>query len=325
MKIRLTGQSVYVVVIAAVCAIAVGYVAFERPLDAQQGRAALRLESIPFDGAQAYKYLQQLCQIGTRVAGTPGMTKQQKLLEDYFNGLGATVERQEFRVRHPIDGTNVPLANLIVHWHPDRKERVLLCTHYDTRPYPDRDPQRPRGVFLGANDGASGVAVLMELGHSMPKLEGTLGVDFVFFDGEELIYREPPDQYFLGSTHFAREYFAQPPGYRYRMGVLLDMVGDTDLQLLVERKSQTFAPQVVESIWKTGSKLGVREFYYQMGHDLNDDHVPLSTIAKIPTIDIIDFDYPYWHTEQDRPPRCSALSLAKVGWVLDEWLKTAVR
>jgi hypothetical protein len=97
------------------------------------------------------------------------------------------------------------------------------------------------------------------------------------------------------------------------------------LQVYVERKSQALAPQVVQQVWSTAQRLGVREFVYQQNFEVRDDHLPLNEIAKIPTIDIIDFDYPHWHTEQDRPTQCSALSLAKVGWVVEEWLKTGVR
>ncbi len=102
-------------------------------------RNALTLADIPFDGEQAYEYLQEICEIGTRVSASRGMLAQQKLLADYFEKLGAKVIYQRFRVRHPVDGSPVSMANLIVQWHPQRKERILLCTHYDTRPFPDRD------------------------------------------------------------------------------------------------------------------------------------------------------------------------------------------
>ena len=99
------------------------------------------------------------------------MAAQQKLLIDHFKQLGATVTRQEFTARNPLTGDPVPMTNLLIQWHPERKERVLLVAHYDTRPFPDRDPHNPRGTFLGANDGASGVAILMELGKSMPQFK----------------------------------------------------------------------------------------------------------------------------------------------------------
>ena len=137
--------------------------------------------------------------------------------------------------------------------------RVLLCAHYDTRPFPDRDRFRPKGRFVGANDGGSGVAVLMELAHRLADLPGTLGVDLVLFDGEELVYDEA-GEYFLGSTYFARQYAAQPPPAQYRWGVLLDMVGDSQLRLLQEINGlrwQDTRP-LISSIWGVAKRLGVR-------------------------------------------------------------------
>jgi Zn-dependent M28 family amino/carboxypeptidase len=184
--------------------------------------------------------------------------------------------------------------------------------------------------FLGANDGASGVAVLCTLASDMATLEGQWGVDFVLFDGEELVYNERRDNYFLGSTWFARQYIAEPPPYRYRWGVLLDMVGDASLQIYQERYSTRWddTRPLVDQIWRTAQRLGVQEFIARRRHWIRDDHLPLHDIAGIPTCDIIDFDYPfpgsresYWHTTADRPENCSPLSLAKVGWVIREWLK----
>lgn len=326
---RLSGQKLYVAVVAFVCLAAVVYVLMSggtaTPVAAQQMRSAWRLNQIPFDGAAAYKHLQQICALGPRVSATSGMTKQQELLTKHFESFGAKVERQEFVARNPRDGSGAQLANLIVQWHPERMTRLLLCAHYDTRPFPDRDQRNPRGTFVGANDGGSGVAVLMELARHMPKLEEQLGVDFVLFDAEELVYNDPPDPYFLGSTHFARQYAAAPPAYKYQAAVLLDMVGDADLQIYVEKQSQDFAPEVVRQVWNTARRLGVREFAALVNHEVNDDHMPLNRIARIPSIDVIDFDYPFWHTTQDNVQHCSPLSLAKVGWVIHEWLKTAVK
>jgi glutaminyl-peptide cyclotransferase len=281
-----------------------------------------KLSEIPFDGAQAYEYLQQICKIGPRYSGSPGMAQQQKLVTEHFAGLGGKVLLQEFSVRHPLTGQQVSMANVIVEWHPDRKERVLLCAHYDTRPYPDKDRRRPKGRFIGANDGASGVAVLMEMGKHMAALKGPVGVDFVLFDGEELVYQEG-DKYFHGSERFATTYAQSPPEHRYRWGVLLDMVGDKQLTIPQEGHSVSWTDTrpLVREIWGTAARLGVREFVPQIGGQVLDDHIALHDIAKIPTCDIIDFDYPAWHTEADAPANCSPLSLAKVGWVVHEWLK----
>ncbi len=285
----------------------------------------LTLADIPFNGARAYEYLKQICAIGPRVSGSPGMQTQQQLLAAHFQKCGGQTRFQEFRVRHPQNGSAVPMANLIVHWHPERKERILLGAHYDTRPFPDNDRANPRGLFLGANDGASGVALLMELAHAMPDLHGKLGVDFVLFDGEELVFKDD-DVYFLGSDYFAQDYVSHPPDYRYRWGVVLDMVADADLQIYQERFSTSWkdTKPLVTAIWDTAKRLGVREFIPQKMWEIRDDHLRLHNVGKIPTCDIIDFDYPAWHTTQDLPEKCSALSLAKVGWVIQVWLQGAV-
>lgn len=292
----------------------------------------LTLEDIPFNGARSYEYLKQICAIGPRISGTEGMQAQQQLVGKHFARLGGKVRLQRFAYRHPVDGSRVPMANLIVEWHPERKQRILLCAHYDTRPRPDADPdprQRVSGTFIGANDGASGVALLMEMGHLMPQYEGTYGIDFVLFDGEEFVFDGQRDRYFLGSEWFSRKYVSDPPGHGYRWGVLLDMVADAHLQIYQERQSVSWddTKPLVEEIWATAARLGVREFIARPKHEVRDDHIKLRNLAKIPTCNIIDFDFPtdgnrFWHTTADTPQRCSALSLAKVGWVVHEWLQT---
>jgi len=271
------------------------------------------------DAARAYGYLQKICRIGRRPSGSPGMSEQQTVLAEHFTKLGAQVSYQSFDAPDPVSGTPVRMSNLIVTWHPKMTERVLLCCHYDTRPFPDRDRRNPRGLFVGANDGASGVALLMELGNHMADLQVSRGVDFVFFDGEELVYQDP-GKYFLGSTYFATQYRDAPPPHKYVAGVLLDMVGDSSLDLFPEKASVRLAPGVTQSIWATAKKLKIREFHQTPKHEINDDHLPLNEIARIPTCDVIDFDYPYWHTTMDVPSRCSGESLVKVGGVLLRWM-----
>ena len=279
-----------------------------------------------FSGARAFAHLEALCALGPRPSGSPGMARQRELLVAHFQAAGGTVTRQAFQIRDRATGKPVVMENLVVTWHPDRAERILLAAHYDTRPYPDRDPRDPRGLFLGANDGASGVAVLMELAGLIRGLPGPVGVDVVLFDAEEYVVGSR-DPYFLGSTFFAREYAAAQEGgratYRYRAGVLVDMVGDRDLQIFQERNSIEWPDTrpLVDSIWATAARLGVREFVPRPKHRVEDDHVPLRMIAGIPTCDIIDFDYPHWHTTADTPANCSAESLEAVGRVLVAWLQ----
>lgn len=274
------------------------------------------------DAARAFKYLQDVCALGPRISGSQGMQKQQELIETHFTNLGAEVRYQEFDVAHPQTGAPVRMKNMIVSWHPESKARTLICCHYDTRPFPDRElleVNRTR-PFIGANDGGSGVALLMELGHHMQAISPKLGVDFVFFDGEELVYSKG-DKYFWGSEYFATQYRDDPPaGYRYRHGVLIDMVADRDLDIFMEKYSLRYAPEVTRSLWEKARELGVREFIHRSKYEIRDDHLPLNQIAKIPTCDIIDFDYPYWHKRNDLPAACSGQSMAKVGRVLLAWL-----
>jgi hypothetical protein len=275
------------------------------------------------DAKRAFGYLTQICALGSRTSGTTGMEQQQELLTQHFTSLGATVSLQSFDAAHPQTGMPVRMANLIVSWHPAATERVLLCCHYDTRPFPDREPVEAnrKKLFVGANDGGSGVALFMELAHHLRQIKPTYGVDMVFFDGEELVYSDPRDKYFLGSEYFATQYRDAPPAHRYVCGMLVDMIGDRDLHIFQEKHSLYYAPEVTRSVFEVARRLGVREFIARRKHDVRDDHLPLNEIAGIPTCDLIDFDYPHWHTRNDLPAACSGASLAKVGRVLLAWLE----
>ena len=287
-----------------------------------------------FNAKQAFEHLEKICAIGKRVSTTKGMLQQQKYLREFFEPLQAEVSLQKFLVRNPLGNqagfngvkTELELSNLIVRFRPELKQRLLFCCHYDTRPYPDRDRRNPQGTFIGANDGASGVAVLCELGRNLAQLEGPYGIDLVFFDGEEFVYVARRDPMFLGSNHFANQYAQRREDFRYAYAVLIDMVGDKNLQIFFERNSLTYAPRLTRSIWGVAQRLKVREFIAKEGHTISDDHLPLNRIAGIPTCDIIDFDFPtprsknaFWHTEKDIPENCSAESLGKVGKVLLQW------
>ncbi|MEQ1902593.1 MAG: M28 family peptidase [Pirellulaceae bacterium] len=281
-----------------------------------------------FDGEYAYQILGDVCKLGARVSTSEAMKKQQELIKAHFDNLGAKVIEQNFQARHPLDGQIVTLKNMIVRFHPERKRRLLFACHYDTRPFPDRDPKNPTGVFLGANDGASGVGLFFELGKHISMMEGNYGIDLVFFDGEEFVWRSGVDPMFLGSNFFATEYSKNRWDVKYYYGILVDMIADKELELYYEANSLQMAPKLTKSIWGVAAEMGVKEFVQKERHTIRDDHLPLNTIARIQTCDIIDFDYPnvnasnaYWHTEQDLPENCSAESLEKVGRVLVEWLR----
>ena len=281
------------------------------------------------DAKRAFSYLVKVCDLGSRTTGSEGMHKQQAVLEKHFEKLGATVGWQEFEMRNPERGDVIVVRNLIVRWAPEKTDRVLLCTHYDTRPFPVNDTRNPKGLFIGANDGGSGTALFMELGHVLQDLPAKVGVDLVFFDAEELVYDEQRDPFFIGSKHFSQAYVDDPSGPRYRAGILVDMIADADLQLYQEKNSLKFASSLVEEVWGIAKELKVKEFKPSVGYEIKDDHLPLNSIAKIPVIDLIDFDYTrgapkgksFWHTMGDTPDKCSGTSMVKVGNVLLEWIK----
>ncbi len=296
-------------------------------------RAPPELKAIPVDGDRALKYLKQLCDLGPRISGTEGMARQQALVTKHFEGLGAKVSRQEFQARQKSRRQPVAMVNLVASWFPDRPKRVILCSHYDTRPAAHEDVQQNwNKPFLSANDGTSGVALLMELAHHMKDFPTGVGVDFVLFDGEEYIFDlgvpgvRRGDDYFLGSEHFAGEYArdkAKLP-YRYEAAILLDLFAHENARLAVEGHSWQANPKLVEAVWKTAEAVGAKSFKvergFDRGYEVLDDHVPLIR-AGIPAIDVIDFDYKHWHKLSDTPDKCSPRQLAEVGKVLTAWLQ----
>lgn len=290
--------------------------------------ATLAKSADTIDAVAAQVYLQRLCEMGPRISGSKSMKVQQQALRLFFENMGATVASQSFSIPHPETRKSVELINLIVQLQPEKKNRILLCCHYDTRPFADQDPNNPKASLPGANDGASGVGLFMVLAPHLKKIDQRLGIDLVFFDAEELVYQKPRDPLFIGSTHFANQYVRSAPAHRYMAGVLIDMIADKTLELYYEKNSLNAAGPVTKSVWNKARQLKVSEFVAKPLHQVRDDHLPLNEIAKIPTTDLIDFDYPsinsatsYWHTAEDTPDKCSPVSMAKVGVVLLEWAK----
>jgi glutaminyl-peptide cyclotransferase len=294
---------------------------FARPARTEVGTPEAR-KAGAFDGDRAMTYLTAVCDIGPRISGTDGMTKQQELLQKHFERLGAKVELQKFEGKQPSQAKPVPMANMIVSWHPEKKDRVILCGHYDTRPIADQETNTRnwRKPFVSANDGTSSVAFLMELGNHMKGIKAGLGVDFVFFDGEEYIQDRLNDKFFLGSDHFAAQYQLSKSGVTYKAAVLLDLFAGKGAVYKVEQNSALKAGPLVEDVWRLAADLGVKNFIPEYGPNVQDDHLALNRVG-IPAIDIIDFDYEHWHLLSDTPDKCSAESMANVAKVLMAWLE----
>jgi glutaminyl-peptide cyclotransferase len=282
---------------------------------------------VPFDGKLALDHIRDLCKLGPRVSGSAAMKKQQDFIKNHFEKLGAKVEFQRFMANQVSRPAPVEMTNIVISWHPDRDRRVLICSHYDTRPIADREPNRKdwEKPFVSANDGTSGLAWMMELGRHVKQMRLEVGLDFVLFDGEEYVFNsaEPnPDKYFFGSEHFADQYRRSPPKHAYAAGVLLDLFAGKDAVYPIEQNSWFSAGPVVQQVWGVARELGVTAFQDRRGDTVLDDHVALNK-AGIPTIDLIDFAYPHWHRLSDVPDRCSAETMENVSKVLTVWLQRA--
>ncbi len=285
-------------------------------------------KAVAFDGDQAVKYVKELCAIGPRISGTDGMKKQQELIEAHFKKLGAAVTRQEFKERQRSQKNDTAFVNLIISWHPAKERRIVLCTHYDTRPIADQERNRANWnkPFASANDGTGGVAMLMELGNHMKDLKSEFGIDFVLFDGEEYVFETDRlgggDRYFIGSEHFADDYLKSKVNrkFRYDAGVLFDLCQGKGASLPVEINSWEAAKPVVDQIWGVAKAIGAKSFKYEGGPKVQDDHLALNR-AGIPTVDVIDFDYPHWHKLTDTADKVDATQTAEVAKVITTWLQ----
>jgi hypothetical protein len=274
-----------------------------------------------FDGNRSFSFLKAQTDFGPRNPNSSAHRQCLLYLESELRKSAETVILQRFN--HAGYGENLSLANVFAQFNRTATRRILLVAHWDTRPRAeeDADPSKRDLPIIGANDGASGVAVLLELARVMKENPPPIGVDILLTDGED--YGDSrkdgnTDLYFLGARHFAK---TKDPLYNPQYGILLDMVGDRDLQLPMEQNSMRFAPQLMDIVWSAAEEVRATQFIRVPGEAISDDHLPLNE-AGIPTIDIIDFQYPHWHTHQDTPDKCSPQSLEAVGSVLSTVIYT---
>ncbi|HEX6925093.1 MAG TPA: M28 family peptidase [Longimicrobiaceae bacterium] len=282
------------------------------------GGAMPRVDRPSFPGDLAHQLLVEQVGFGPRIPGQPGHEQQLAWMKEWLAARADTLIEQPF-VYTTTGGEILSLTNLFARFNPQARDRVLLVAHWDTRPLADRGrtPEERQQPVPGANDGASGTAVLMVLAELFNQQAPPLGVDLLLVDGED--YGPQTSDMFLGARHFAEN---QPAGYPPLYGILLDMVGDADLRVAREGYSQERAPEVLTRVWEVAHELGYGGiFVEQPGGYVSDDHLPLNE-AGIRTIDIIDFEYgpdnAYWHTPQDIPENTSAESLEVVGEVIAE-------
>ena len=264
-----------------------------------------------FDGKTAFTYLERQMAFGPRIPGTAAHRQTGDWLATELRARADTLIVQE--IRHVTRrGDTLHLRNFFARFRPAAAERVLLLAHWDTRPHADQSPNlgQQRLPVPGANDGASGVAVLLGVADALKQRAPAMGVDLLFVDGEDYGDFADSTDVLIGSRWFAAH---QPPGYQPLFGVLFDMVGDKDLQIYQEGNSLAVAPEVVQRVWRVAADLGYeRTFVPGVRHTLTDDHVSLQR-AGIHAIDVVDFDYPFWHTTDDTIDKVSAASLQIVG------------
>lgn len=264
-----------------------------------------------FDADTAWSFLERQVAFGPRVPGTASHRACGEWIAATLTRMGGTMEWSSFSYRDP-EGTAWPLVNVIGRFGPEGGGRLLLVAHWDTRPWADQDPDpanRDKPI-PGANDGASGVAVLLEIARHLGTAELPRGVDILFVDGEDLGRTGDNDGFCQGSRYFASQGLGG-----YRRAVVLDMVADRDQAFPVESFSLRFAPEVVDWVWKRGQKLSPEIFSTVIGPSVFDDHMPLIE-AGLPAADVIDFDYPSWHTLADDLDAVSRESLGAVGKVI---------
>ena len=276
-------------------------------------------DGIPqFNEQKAFSYLEKQCEFGPRNPGSEGAKKCLDYLDKELSNFADKVVRQPFQHFDKISKKSYLMTNLIASFNSKESQRIFLAAHWDTRPFADRDPdpKNRNTPIIGANDGASGVAVLLEIARNLNLSNPDIGVDIILFDGEDFGKEGDLDEYFLGSKVFAEN----AVNYKPRFGILLDMIGDAQLTIPIEGFSQDFLPHVVNKVWSMAESLGEYTFERKPGAYINDDHKVLME-KGIPCIDLIDFAYPdeshrYWHTLEDTPDKCSPESLGSVGRVL---------
>ena len=267
-----------------------------------------------FDGAAALEYARAQVAFGPRVPGTEAARRTGDWLVARMRERADTVIVQSWTHR-TRDGAALPMRNIFAQIRPALAERVLYVAHWDTRPVSDHEYERElrEKPSVGANDGASGVAMLLALADALKQVPPAVGVDILFVDGEDYGEFGPDVDVVIGSTYFASN--LPIPGYRPAYGVVWDMIGDRDLRIQQEGHSLHNAPEVVERVWTRAASLGYsRHFVPSRGHQVMDDHVPLQRLGWR-VINVIDLDYPYHHTTADTIDKLSAESLRIVGEV----------
>ena len=285
-----------------------------------------------FCADSAMLYINKQCKFGPRVTGSEAARLCGDYLVERFKALGAEVEEQTDNVTI-WDGTKLPARNIIARINPSNPDRILLCAHWDSRPWADNDENEANHhtPILAANDGASGVAVILEICRLMQEQPVEVGIDMVCFDAEDLgtpqwaeDRSDASETWCLGSRFWAQK--TKADGRKARYGILLDMVGGRGATFSREKISMQVAQPIVNLVWQLAGQLGYRQFFpLKDGGYITDDHINVNEIAGIPCIDIIPYYRegpssfgPTWHTVKDTPDNIDPNVLEAVGQTLTQ-------
>jgi hypothetical protein len=276
-----------------------------------------------FDEDHAFSYLVAQCDFGPRNPGSDGYYACLDYLITELDQSANEIILQDFSYQERRYNKKYNLENIIARFNPDAEFQTVISAHWDTRPWADQEDLRQDRdqPIIGANDGASGVAILLELAKIMGENPPPIGVNLVFFDGEDMGVPGENETYCQGSRFFAKNL----PIPRPNEAINLDMVGDKQLVLPIERYSLEYHPKLVRHLWDRAKEMGLDAFIGRVDYAIYDDHIPLNEIAGIPSIDIIDFKYPnsyanFWHTMNDIPENCSEESLGQVGDLMVDYI-----
>jgi hypothetical protein len=282
------------------------------------------MQPVSFDADSAYGFIEKQVKFGPRVPGSAAHAKTAAWLIDKLNGYTDTVHVQKGEVVG-FKGQTVPFQNIIGVFNPNSKDRILLSAHWDTRPLADEDPNASNRPADGANDGGSGVGVLLEIARQLHANRPGLGIDIVLFDVEDGGERRGNSEtWCLGSQYWSKT--PHVPGYKARFGILLDMVGAKDAVFPYELHSLDFASDYVYLVWQTAQSLGYGNFFRnEKGGHITDDHYYINSILGIRTLDIIQYNTnsdngfgEYWHTQNDNMSIIDRKTLKAVGHTVIE-------
>ena len=280
------------------------------------------------NGDTLLSYVRTQLDFGPRNPGSKGHSACKDFLLSYFSSRADSSFLQTFKTT--VYGKTYEMANIIAAYSPEKKERILLCAHWDTRPFADEDKDASNRTtpILGANDGASGVAILMGIAETLSKNKPDIGIDIILFDGEDIGLSGDQDGFFQGSRYAAKHYPIHKPKY----GILLDLVGDKDAEFRFEPISQQAHSVLVDKIWSIAKKQQSPFFLHEVGNAVSDDHVMLNEHG-IRTINIIDVNLVgnistnprrrYWHTADDNLSNISGTTMSDVGNILLDFLFTS--